>query len=43
MREGAQVLNLSLAGPQDPLLARLLAKALEQGVLGGGVEPGRRR
>ncbi len=32
VREGAQVLNLSLAGPRDPLLARLLAKALDQGV-----------
>ena len=32
LREGAQVLNLSLAGPEDPLLARLLAKAIAKGV-----------
>jgi subtilisin family serine protease len=32
LREGAQVLNLSLAGPEDPLLARLLEKALKKGV-----------
>lgn len=30
--EGAQVLNLSLTGPPDPLLARLLDLAHEQGV-----------
>lgn len=29
---GAQVLNLSLAGPEDPLLAKLLTKALEAGI-----------
>lgn len=33
LAEGAQVLNLSLAGPEDPLLARLLEKALARGVL----------
>ncbi len=33
LREGAQVLNLSLAGPQDPLLERLLEKALKKGVV----------
>lgn len=31
--EGAQVLNLSLAGPEDPLLARLLRKAVERGIV----------
>jgi hypothetical protein len=29
---GARVLNLSLTGPRDPLLARLLARAVERGV-----------
>lgn len=29
---GARVLNLSLAGPPDPLLARLIARAHDQGV-----------
>ncbi|HEX4952723.1 MAG TPA: S8 family serine peptidase [Thermoanaerobaculia bacterium] len=33
LAEGAQVLNLSLSGPEDPLLARLLAKALARGVV----------
>ena len=30
--EGAQVINLSLAGPRDPLLARLIGVALGRGV-----------
>jgi hypothetical protein len=29
----ARVINLSLTGPQDPLLARLVGRALEQGIL----------
>jgi subtilisin family serine protease len=29
---GAQVLNLSLAGPSDPLLARLIRRAMDRGV-----------
>ena len=42
--QGAQVLNFSLAGPQDPLLGRLIGHALSKGVVvvaadGGG--PGR--
>ncbi|MFN7959952.1 MAG: S8 family serine peptidase [Thermoanaerobaculia bacterium] len=32
LREGAQVMNFSLAGPSDPLLAKLLNRAIEQGV-----------
>src|SRR5262249_57355971 len=43
----AQVLNLSLGGPADPLLARLIAKAVDRGatvvaagVGGGGPAPG---
>jgi subtilisin family serine protease len=31
--EGVDVINLSLGGPQDPLLARLVAKALERNIL----------
>lgn len=31
--ERAQILNLSLAGPDDPLLKRLLEKALQEGVI----------
>jgi subtilisin family serine protease len=31
IREGAQVLNLSLTGPADPLLTRLLTRAMERG------------
>jgi subtilisin family serine protease len=31
--EGAQILNFSLAGPSDPLLARLLAKAAAHGMV----------
>jgi subtilisin family serine protease len=30
--ERAQVINFSLAGPDDPLLARLIAKAIERGI-----------
>lgn len=30
---GARVLNLSLAGPRDPLMARLIAAALDRGVV----------
>ena len=37
---GAQVLNFSLAGPDDPLLGKLIDRALAQGDRGGG---GRRR
>lgn len=33
MKEGAQVMNMSLAGAPDPILARLLEKALEQGIV----------
>ncbi len=33
LQNGAQVLNFSLAGPTDPLLERLLAQALSQGVI----------
>jgi len=29
----AQVINLSLTGPRDPLLARLVGRAIEQGIL----------
>jgi hypothetical protein len=32
LAEGAQVLNLSLTGPRDPLLVRLLDAALDRGV-----------
>ena len=32
IREGAQVLNLSLTGPADPLLTRLLTRAVERGI-----------
>ena len=32
LSEGAQVVNLSLAGPRDPLLARLIGVALGRGV-----------
>ena len=31
VESGAQVINLSLAGPEDPLLARLVAAALDNG------------
>jgi hypothetical protein len=31
--EGAQVLNFSLAGPPDPLLAKLIANALKRGIV----------
>ena len=31
--EQVDIINLSLTGPEDPLLARLVAKALEQGML----------
>jgi subtilisin family serine protease len=31
--QGAQVLNLSLAGPQDPLLGRLIGHALAKGIV----------
>ena len=31
--QGAQVLNLSLAGPQDPLLGRLIGQALAKGIV----------
>jgi subtilisin family serine protease len=43
---GVQVLNLSLVGPPDPLLARLIARAAESGItavaaaLGGEQAPG---
>ena len=30
--QGSQVINLSLTGPRDPLLARLVAAALERGI-----------
>lgn len=30
--QGAQILNFSLAGPPDPLLARLIAKAVDHGI-----------
>ena len=33
IQSGARVLNLSLAGPQDPLLERLLQRAEERGLL----------
>jgi subtilisin family serine protease len=32
LAEGAQVINLSLTGPRDPLLARLIATAIDRGV-----------
>lgn len=32
IREGMQVINLSLAGPEDPLLGRLIDAALKQGI-----------
>lgn len=30
--QGARILNFSLAGPPDPLLARLIAKAIDRGI-----------
>jgi len=35
-----QIINLSLTGPSDPLLARLLARAIEQGALVVGASAG---
>lgn len=32
LRHGAKVLNLSLAGPEDPLLAKLVSKSLAAGI-----------
>ncbi|MGS2724037.1 S8 family peptidase [Porticoccus sp. GXU_MW_L64] len=37
---GADIINMSLAGPKDPLIARLVAQALEQGVLIVAADPG---
>lgn len=33
IQQRARIINLSLTGPSDPLLARLLGRALEQGIL----------
>jgi subtilisin family serine protease len=33
LREGAQVMNMSLAGPPDPILGRLIDRALAQGMV----------
>ena len=38
--QGAQILNFSLAGPHDPLLARLLGLALKQGIAVVAADPG---
>ncbi len=43
--QGVQVLNFSLAGPQDPLLGRLIGQALSRGIVvvaaDGGGTPGK--
>jgi subtilisin family serine protease len=38
--QGAQVLNFSLGGPHDPLLARLLGAALNRGITVVAADPG---
>ena len=38
--QGAQVLNFSLGGPYDPLLARLLGTALARGIVVVAADPG---
>jgi major intracellular serine protease len=38
--QGAQILNFSLGGPRDPLLARLLEKALSRGIAVVAADPG---
>jgi major intracellular serine protease len=38
--QGAQVLNFSLGGPRDPLLARLLGNALSRGIAVVAADPG---
>ena len=45
VKGGAQVINLSLGGPNDPLLARLAAAAQDRGisVVGAAPEPGVQR
>lgn len=39
--EGAQVINFSLAGPEDPLLGRLVAAALKRGIVVVAADGGR--
>ncbi|MDM3870258.1 S8 family serine peptidase [Porticoccus sp. W117] len=36
----ADIINMSLAGPQDPLIARLVAQALKQNILVVAADPG---
>ena len=38
--QGAQVLNFSLGGPHDPLLARLIGAALQRGMVVVAADPG---
>ncbi|HEY2739922.1 MAG TPA: S8 family serine peptidase, partial [Thermoanaerobaculia bacterium] len=38
--QGAQVINFSLGGPYDPLLARLLGTALSRGIVVVAADPG---
>ncbi|UTW46205.1 S8 family serine peptidase [bacterium SCSIO 12696] len=37
---GADIINMSLAGPQDPLIARLVAQALKRNILVVAADPG---
>ena len=37
---GADIINMSLAGPEDPLVARLVAQALKQDILVVAADPG---
>ena len=40
IKSGANILNMSLAGPQDPLLEILLNKAIEKGIIVIAADPG---
>ncbi|MGZ8190175.1 MAG: S8 family peptidase [Methylococcaceae bacterium] len=40
IKSGANILNMSLAGPQDPILEILLNKAIEKGIIVVAADPG---
>jgi subtilisin family serine protease len=40
IQQGVQILNFSLGGPHDPLLARLIGAALQRGIIVVAADPG---
>jgi subtilisin family serine protease len=42
IRLGAQIINFSLTGPEDPLVGRLIRAALDRGILAVASDPGER-